>query len=240
MSDPKNSQVDTIIKQLQEKLRDGSLKPGEKIPSERVLADEFNTTRGYIRKAIARLEHYGVLEVAPQKGIYIPLIQPVTLDALINNILNFNDHDILSLLETRSNLEIFSARLAATRGNDADFNIIKKSHDEFIASYEEGNSTLEEDHLFHLAIAKATKNSVLESLITLVTPEIIAMNRNFKEDYSVVVKNSINEHASIVDAILAKDAQQAAHMMAIHMEKSQMRRMNPSRNQIEKEKRGNT
>ena len=240
MSEHKQFQVDNIIKQLQEKLREGTLKPGEKIPSERVLADEFNTTRGYIRKAIQRLEHYGVLEVFPQKGIYIPLIKPVTLDALINNILNFNDHDIASLLETRSNLEIFAARLAANRGSESDFEMIQKSHIEFIASYKEGNSTLEEDHLFHLSIAKATKNSVLESLITLITPEIIAMNRNFKEDYSVVVKNSINEHASIVEAILAKDAEQAARMMAIHMEKSQTRRMNPSRNQIENQKRGST
>jgi len=239
MSEQKISQVDIIITHLQAKLRDGTLKPGEKIPSERILAEELHTTRGYIRKAIQRLEHYGVLEVVPQKGIYLPLIKPVTLDALINNILNFNEHDIISLLETRANLEIFAARLAATRGSDEDFKNIKNSHEQFIVSYQEGNSTLEEDHLFHLSIAKATQNSVLESLITLITPEIIAMNRNFKENYSVVVKKSIEEHAAIVDSILARDANQAAHMMAIHMEESQKRRMNPSRNQIDKEKRGN-
>jgi GntR family transcriptional repressor for pyruvate dehydrogenase complex len=228
MPEQKVMQVDLIIKQIQDKLRDGSLKPGEKIPSERILAEQCNTTRGYIRKALQKLEHYGVLEIIPQKGIYIPLIKPVTLDALINNILTFKEHDIANLIETRTNLEIFSAKLAAQRGDANDMERLKNLHEQFILAYKEGRSTLEEDHLFHLSIAKATKNSVLESLITLITPEIIAMNRDFKENYHVVIKNSILEHEKILEGILLKDPQKASIAMAEHMENSKERRIDPS------------
>lgn len=225
MSQQKTNQIDLIIKQIQDQLRDGSLKPGEKIPSERVLAQQCNTSRGYIRKALQKLEHYGVLEIRPQKGIYIPRIKPVTLDALINNILSFTEHDIVNLMETRTNLEVFAASLAAKRSDSSDLQNIRKSHENFIEAFNEGRATLEEDHLFHLSIAKATKNPVLESLITLITPEIISMNRNFKENYTVVVKNSINEHEKIMEGIESKDPERASAAMEEHMKNSRKRRI---------------
>ena len=119
MPEQKVMQVDLIIKQIQDKLRDGSLKPGEKIPSERILAEQCNTTRGYIRKALQKLEHYGVLEIIPQKGIYIPLIKPVTLDALINNMKN--------------ELEILTKNLA-TASSDEETKEPKESFEEKIKS----------------------------------------------------------------------------------------------------------
>ncbi len=223
-SDP----VDSIIHEIQELLRNETFQPGMRIPSERVLAERFNTTRGYVRKALQKLEFYGVLEIRPQKGIYISAIRPMALDALITNILNFDAFDLGDLMEARTNLEVFSARLAALRGTEEDHRRIQDAHAAFEKAFEDSRYTLEEDHLFHLAIVKASGNKVLQSLITQITPEIIAVNKHFKEDPDKVLKNSLKEHKRILNAILRGDAAAAATAMEQHMDASRERRLDTS------------
>ncbi|NQT58485.1 MAG: FadR family transcriptional regulator [Bacteroidetes bacterium] len=219
------NQVDNIIQKLQEMLREGVLESGKKIPSERVLAERFRTTRGYVRKALQKLEFYGVLKIVPQKGIYVSSIRPNALDVLMTNVLTVDIHDMPSLIETRSNLEIFSANLAAERGDAKDFQRIEEAHNEFIKAYENDKPTLEEDHLFHLAIVKASKNTVLQTLITLITPEIIAMNKDFKENMKEMHKKSLYEHKAILKSLLARDPAASAEAMSQHMMQSRSRRL---------------
>ncbi len=225
MEAQKEHPVDRVLRSIQEMIRDGSISSGSRMPSERILAEKLGTTRGYVRIALQRLEHYGVLTIVPQKGIYVLPIKPITLDAIINNVLRFREYDIGSLMETRKPLEVESARLAATRGSREDIRKIVLAHRDFEQAYHAGQSTLEEDHLFHLAIAKAADNIVLESLITLITPEIITMNKDFKEDYQLVKKVTLDEHLAIVHAIEVKDPAAAIETMSLHMENSRRRRV---------------
>lgn len=221
----KEGSVETIIQSLQKMLGDGRLKPGEKIPSERILAEQFKTSRGYVRKALQKLEFYGVVEIVPQKGIYMSKIRAVVLDALMTNVSNIDAFSLVDLIETRSHLEILSARLAAERGDEKDFQRIHNAQKDFVDACKVGESTLEEDHLFHLEIVKASKNTVLQSLLTLLTPEIIAMNRDFKDDASVIYKKSLTEHDNILKSIIARKPEDAIKMMTYHMEQSRSRRV---------------
>ncbi|WP_319561980.1 FadR/GntR family transcriptional regulator [Marispirochaeta sp.] len=223
----KDDPVDVIIQELQKMLRAETIKPGGKIPSERILTDKLKTSRGYVRKALQKLEFYGVLEIRPQRGIYLSGMRPIALDALITNIRNFDAFTMEDLIETRSYLEIFSARLAAERGDSGDYARITKANEDFQQAFKLKSSTLEEDHLFHLAIVKASKNKVLESLITQITPEIIAMNKNFKEDQNLVFKNSLHEHEDVLKNILDRNPEGAAAAMENHMSESRSRRLDP-------------
>ncbi len=221
----KEGSVETIIQSLQRMLRDGTLKPGEKIPSERILAEQFKTTRGYVRKALQKLEFYGVVEIVPQKGIYMSMIRAVVLDALMTNVSNIDAFSLVDLIETRSHLEILSARLAAERGDEKDFERIQNAHKAFVDACKAGKPTLEEDHLFHLEIVRASKNTVLQSLLTLITPEIIAMNRDFKDDINVIYKKSLTEHDNILKNIIARNLEDTVKSMSYHMEQSRSRRI---------------
>ncbi|WP_319477812.1 FadR/GntR family transcriptional regulator [Marispirochaeta aestuarii] len=223
----KDDPVDEIIQELQKMLRAETIKPGGKIPSERMLAERLKTSRGYVRKALQKLEFYGVLEIRPQKGIYLSGMRPIALDALITNIRNFDAFAIEDLIETRSYLEIFSARLAAERGDSGDYTRIAQANEDFQQAFKLKRSTLEEDHLFHLAIVKASKNKVLESLITQITPEIIAMNKNFKEDQNLVFKSSLHEHEDVLKNIVNRNPEGAAAAMENHMNQSRIRRLDP-------------
>ena len=81
------------------------------------------------------------------------------------------------LLRPRSHLEFLSAELAASRGSEEDFEELKTAHQKYVDACGRGESPLEEDHLFHLAIVNASENKVLRSLISMITPDIIAMNK---------------------------------------------------------------
>lgn len=217
--------VEQIIEQLQGMLRKGDLKPGKKIPSERILAEQFQTTRGYVRKALQKLELYGVLKIVPQKGIYVSSIRTIALDTLMSNIMSFTSFNMRDLIETRSNLEVFATELAAKRGEREDLEKVAQAHARFQEACEDERSTLEEDHLFHLEIVRASKNTVLLSLLTLITPEIIAMNRDYKEDHMIASRKSLTEHQEILDGLQSRDVEAAVDAMSRHMERSRIRRL---------------
>jgi len=63
--------VDKIINQIKILISSAQLKPGNRLPSERLLAERFGVGRGYIREAILKLEFYGLLKTSPQIGTYV-------------------------------------------------------------------------------------------------------------------------------------------------------------------------
>jgi GntR family transcriptional repressor for pyruvate dehydrogenase complex len=58
-----------VLEHIQVLLNSGSLKPGDRLPSERQLSESFNVTRGYVRKALQRLEYYGLVRTFPSAGL---------------------------------------------------------------------------------------------------------------------------------------------------------------------------
>ncbi|WP_455381867.1 FadR/GntR family transcriptional regulator, partial [Salinispira pacifica] len=148
--------ADMIIQQIRALLVDGTLKPGMRLPSERKLAERFGVGRGPIREALKRLEFYGILRTLPQRGTVVARLGVKALEGLISNVLSIEGQDIEGLLETRSVLEIHSARSAAQRATETDLESIRESHQEFSSKIGRGEPAIEEDHLFHLKIANAS------------------------------------------------------------------------------------
>ena len=220
-SDPEEA----IISRIQSLIAGGTLGPGMRLPSERVLAEQLGTTRGYVRKALQKLEFYGILEIRPQSGIYVADIGPQALEGLIASAVNIHKGKARDLVETRFHLEVLSARLAAARRTGEDLEIIGEAHDTYVRRFHSGQDTLEADHLFHLAIARASGNAVLRSLISLLTPDIIAMNKNFKEEKGAEYNNTPEEHSRLVEAIQEGAIDAAGEAMMLHMERSRIRRM---------------
>ena len=219
------SPVELVLRKIQELISDGTFMAGKKIPSERDMAKRFDTSRGYVRKALQQLEMYGIIEILPKKGIYVANLGVKSLDVLISNILASHAYRIEDLIETRSHLEFPAAELAASRGSDEDFEELKTAHKKYLDAFRSGESPLEEDHLFHLAIVKASKNKVLQSLISMITPDIIAMNKYYKETGVDNIRKNTNEHEAIFRSILARDVKKAGETMKSHMMNSRKRRL---------------
>jgi GntR family transcriptional repressor for pyruvate dehydrogenase complex len=214
--------ADMILQQIRELISSGVLLPGDRLPSERALAERFKVGRGHIREAINKLEFYGILRTRPQSGTEVADLGVKALEGLISNVLNLEKEDFDSLMETRSILEIQAARLAALRASRKEIGEIARSHDDYRKQVEGGNSAIEEDLMFHLKIAECSKNSVLRSLIGLITPDVITLSRRLDACRGGRFTVAFTEHEAVLDGLRRRDPEGAAAAMAEHMKMARL------------------
>ncbi|MFK8055876.1 MAG: FadR/GntR family transcriptional regulator [Saprospiraceae bacterium] len=212
------SPVDKIVGQIKELVHSGELNAGQKLPSERALAEQLDVGRSYVRDAIKKLEFFGVLRTSPQSGTYVVGVGVTALQGLIGDVLAFEGHEFNSLVETRTLIECEAAALAATRRTDADIKDLQYAFDQHKAMIEIGDPAVEADLLFHVKIAEASKNTVLQSLLMIITPDIIKRYRELKICANDDLQKTLHEHQQILDCIISKDALGANSAMATHLQ----------------------
>ena len=205
-----------IISRIRDLINFKNLEPGEKLPSERMLSEKFGVSRNNIREAIQKLEFYGLLKSIPQSGTFVANIGITALNGMVDDILRLDEPDFKSLVETRILLELKTVRLASIRRTDEDLANIKSALDAYIEKVKADEDAVQEDLLFHLAIAKASGNSTMNTFMLVITPEIIT---NF-EKYHVCDKSlafqGIIEHQAIYEAIKSQKPQLAKQKMKEH------------------------
>lgn len=205
-----------IISEIKTHINTKNLEPGEKLPSERLLAERIGVTRGSIRNAIQKLESYGLLKSMPQSGTFISNLGRAALNGMIDQILNLPEPDFKSLVETRIFLEIKSVRFAAIRHTAEDLERIEQALEDYRTKTLSGKESVEEDLLFHLAIAQASHNPSLNQLMLSITPQIITDFEKYHVCKSDMALSAIKEHEAIVEAIRTKDPDQAELMIKEH------------------------
>jgi GntR family transcriptional repressor for pyruvate dehydrogenase complex len=211
----RESTLEVIVQQIKDQIKKGILKPGEKLPSERKLADQLGVSRASIREAIQALAFSGYLEVIQGKGTYILEIA-IKYDEIVNFFSEFSNYSLDDLMEARIMLEGEFARLAALNASQEEIDIIEKIFNE-IAKSKDLNSFVVKDLEFHLTIAKATHNPFMNGLMKIIgemlykeTQRIIGRSRYTKE-------NTIETTRDLVQAIKQRDAEKAKELMSEHI-----------------------
>lgn len=205
-----------IIAKIRDLMNHKNLEPGDKLPSERMLSEKFEVSRGNVREAIQKLEFYGILKSKPQSGTFVADIGQVAMNGMMEDILRLEAPDFKSLVETRILLELKTVRLAAQRRTKEDLKQMEEALKAYSKKVLNGENAVQEDLLFHLAIAKSSGNGTMNTLMLIITPEIIT---NF-EKYHVCDKNQafmgIQEHQDIFEAIKEQNPQLAKEKMKVH------------------------
>ena len=205
-----------IISQIRDLINLKNLEPGDKLPSERMLSEKFEVSRNTIREAIEKLEFYGFLKSVPQSGTFVANIGTIAMNGMIEDILRLEDPDFKSLVETRILLELKTVRLAATRRTEEDL----ENLEEALIAYKEkalnGLDAVQEDLLFHLAIAKASGNSTMNTFMLIIIPEIITNFQKYHVCDAGLTKRGIDDHEAIFDAIKEQNPQLAKQKMKDH------------------------
>lgn len=209
--------VDKIINQIRGLITSGQLNPGDKLPSERKLAERLGVGRTYIRDAIAKLEFYGILKTMPQSGTVVAGIGITALEGLITDVLKLEASDFGDLVETRVLLETQAARMAALRRTTDDIINMKNALDAYDKKIKDGVPAVEEDLLFHLKIAEAGGNSVLKSLMMIITPDIVKSFTKLDVCKDGRFYRSLEEHKIILEHIVNKEPELAAKAMKEHL-----------------------
>ena len=211
-----NSAQNAVIQGIRDLINYKNLEPGDKLPSERMLSEKFGVSRSVIREAIQKLEFYGLLVSKPQSGTFVANIGIIALNGMIEDILRLSDPSFKSLVETRILLELKTVRLAALRRTEEELDLIKEALNAYTKKVLDGEDAVQEDLLFHLAIAKASGNSTMNTFMLMITPEIIT---NF-EKYHVCdkdqAKQGIKEHEAIFLAIKDQNPELAKQKMKDH------------------------
>ncbi|MDZ7723628.1 MAG: GntR family transcriptional regulator [candidate division KSB1 bacterium] len=199
-----------IISQIKTLISSGILKPGDRLPAERALMQRFGVGRGHIRKAIQKLEFYGILETRPQSGTFVASIGVKALEGLITNILKLDSKDVNSLIETRTLLEIEAVGLAATRVTDSELEELEEAHLAFKNNVRSGKNGIDEDLLFHLKITECAHNAVLQSLLAVLIPDIITLSNDCGACRDGRSSVAIRERYEILNALQEHDAARAS------------------------------
>lgn len=205
-----------IIRGIRDLINYKNLEPGDKLPSERMLSEKFEVSRNNVREAIQKLEFYGLLISRPQSGTFVANIGVTALNGMIEDILRLDEPDFKSLVETRILLELKTVRLAALRRTDDDLEKIKAALEAYKEKVLKGEDAVQEDLLFHLAIAKASGNSTMNTFMLIITPEIITNFEKYHVCDKNLAQNGIIEHQEVYEAILLQDPKLAKEKMKIH------------------------
>ncbi|WJJ98189.1 FadR/GntR family transcriptional regulator [Algibacter luteus] len=205
-----------IIRKIKELINYKNLEPGDKLPSERMLSEKFGVSRGNVRTSIQRLEYYGILESIPQSGTFVANIGVVAMNGMIDDILRLKDPDFKSLVETRILLELKTVRLAAIRRSEEDLENIKSALDAYEKVALSGEDAVQEDLLFHLAIAKASGNRTINAFMLSITPQIIIDFEKYHVCDKRLAQIGIDEHKAIYKAIKEQNPKLAKQKMKDH------------------------
>ena len=141
------------------------------------------------------------------------------MEGLITDVLRLEESDFKSLVETRVILETKAAQYAAKRRTPEDIIEIEKALKAYENKVKQKESAVEEDLMFHLKIAEASKNSVLKSLMLIITPDIVTSFLKYKVCDDETVENKVmEEHENILKCIVDGDSEAAGKAMASHLQ----------------------
>lgn len=205
-----------IIRGIRDLINYKNLEPGDKLPSERMLSEKFEVSRSNVREAIQKLEFYGLLLSKPQSGTFVANIGVTALNGMIEDIIRLDEPDFKSLVETRILLELKTVRLAAIRRTEEDLKEIKEAMEAYKEKVLNNEDAVQEDLLFHLAIAKASGNSTMNTFMLIITPQIITNFEKYHVCDKGLAQESIKEHQEIYEAILNQEAKLAKQKMKDH------------------------
>jgi len=157
-----------VVDMLEDFIQENTFKPGDKLPSERVLAEQLGIGRSSLRESLRFLEAREIIQVLPGKGIFV--VGENELAATRNALSRITDKKatLLELLQVRTPLTILAAELAAVNATDEHIREMEarlQSCEQRYAAGEEGGS---EDRLFHQAIDEASGNSLLPMLSNII------------------------------------------------------------------------
>lgn len=211
---------DQVLDRLIDMIARGQLQPGDKLPSEPRLMEQFGVGRSSIREAVGALELLGLLDVRPGDGTRLADASTVMESRAVSlSLVTIGRDAVRDLVEARVDLEQSIAKYAAIRATPEDVNEITRQHRSMASLQNTGRRFIAADLAFHTAIAMASHNSVLIRFFTeLRQPVRNWMEQKYRFDWGKA--QVVEEHAEIVGAIAAQDAEAAQAAMGRHIERA--------------------
>jgi GntR family transcriptional repressor for pyruvate dehydrogenase complex len=217
---------DDIVERIEAMLVEGSLKAGERLPAERVLAERFGVSRPSLREAIQKLAARGVLTSRQGGGTYVAASVGSTFSDPLLHLLESREETRKDLLEFRHMLEGSCAYYAALRATELDHQRLTEAFQALQDCYKRAGSVTRSeegaaDASFHLAIAEASHNALLlhtiRGLLDLLKRNVVTNIGGMYAQRSETRDMLMQQHQELYQAIMERRAQDARDISSRHI-----------------------
>ena len=215
-----------VVAHIADSIRQGSLNPGEKLPTESEIMRLHGVSRTVVREAISHMQASGMVQTRHGIGTFV--LAPAPAPSLgIDPGTVVTMRDVLAILELRISLETEAAGLAAQRRETQHLQAMHEALQAFERNFSAGHETVSHDLAFHLSIAQATGNRYFQDILQHFGQMLIPRNRIASIDKPArdpdYLRRVNREHEEIYAAIERQDADSARAAMRIHLTNSRER-----------------
>jgi GntR family transcriptional repressor for pyruvate dehydrogenase complex len=211
-----------VAEALFELIRSGQLQPGDKLDSVQQLAENFQVGRSAIREALSALRAMGLIQMKQGEGTYVKGFEPEQISFPLSTAILMNQADITNLLEVRKIIETGAAASAAKKRRSDHLAAMHHALEEMKQASGDEELGEKADLDFHLALAEASQNPLLYSLLNHVSE---LMRETMKETRRIWLYSKettreqlYEEHLAIYDAIEKQNEVNARQSMFQHLE----------------------
>ena len=197
---------EVVSETMREAIVNGTLKPGERL-MEIQLAEELGVSRTPVREAIRKLELEGFVVMIPRRGTYVA---------------GLSIKDINEVFEIRTALDVLAAGLAAERITEEELEQMERLMVEIGEHIDKGDmgAIITLDSEFHDILYKASRNDRLVGIINNLREQFTRF-RSISIAYPGRLKNTLEEHRQLVEAIAQRNSDVAQQLAREHMENAE-------------------
>ncbi|GAA3190872.1 FadR/GntR family transcriptional regulator [Nonomuraea roseoviolacea] len=219
------SRTQRLVETLTARIREGVVRPGERLPTESSLVETYGVSRTVVREAISRLQAAGLVETHHGRGTFV-LARPATARFPAGPQGEVTLEEVTGLLEFRTAFEVEAAALAARRRTDAHLAGLREALEAFADAADHPSAAVNADYRFHLRVALATGNHHFADLVSALGPSMIVVPRE-RLDPGGRFAGIVAEHQNIYAAIARGDADAARAAARVHLANSRARLLRP-------------
>jgi GntR family transcriptional repressor for pyruvate dehydrogenase complex len=210
---------EAIVRVIQDRIRRGELKAGDRLPPERQLAAMFDASRSSVREALRVLELSGLVYSRHGEGNFVADMLPAGAALTLVDFLERQRASLLDLSDARKLFEPYLATLAASRATADDLEVLRRAAEEEETRLRAGEAqaAFRADRAFHHAIATATGNQTLVTLHSYLS-DLVASGRREALENDIRRVQSAFDHQRVYQAVARRDGAAARAAMLRHLE----------------------
>jgi len=211
-----------IVDQVKMLLREGRLKPGDRLPSERELCERFGVSRVTVREALRVLEAGGLIDirVGAHGGAFVTTPTSQQIGEGLADLLNLSPLTALQVTEARQVFELGIVPLVVERASEEDIAALRELVKLHQTALESGEYTMAMSADFHTRVAAATHNPAIEMLVQSFHGPLLMSLLEAQVVAPLMGHKGTEEHAAFIDAIAARDADNATKIMREHLQRT--------------------
>lgn len=210
-----------VCELLHEKIRNGELKPGDRLDSVEYLAEQLQVSRSAVREALSALKAMGLIEIKQGSGTFVKELSDQQLDFPLSSSMLNNLQSVSHLLELRKIIEVGTIASATRNRTSQDLERLEQILNEMKNVQGDGELGEKVDFDFHSAIANASQNPLLANLLDQVSGLMIETMRETRRIWlfskQTTSEQLYDEHMQIYLAIKQQNVELAELAMYSHL-----------------------